>query len=88
MERRISIQNMKSSYKKELIKTFIKNVGIDVILQSIIETMDDTIDASDYDIDSLRNPNDLWKFKVIEGLEHAYEAYLQKTDEETIEEQS
>lgn len=79
---------MKNNYKKELIKTFIKNIGIDVILQSIIETMDDSIDATDYDIDSLRNPNDLWKFKVVEGLEHAYEAYLQKTNDEIVGEQS
>lgn len=69
---------MKNNHKKELIKTFIKNVGIDIILQSIIETMDDSIDATDYDVESLLNPDDLWKFKVIEGLEHAYEAYLQK----------
>ena len=79
---------MKNNHKKELIKTFIKNVGIDMILQSIIETMDDSIDAADDDIDSLRNPDDLWKFKVIEGLEHAYEAYIQKTENETIGENS
>lgn len=74
--------------KKELVKKFIRNVGIDVVLQSMIELMDDSIDATDYDMDSIRNPNDLWKFRVIEGLEHAYEALLQKTNDEPIGEQS
>jgi hypothetical protein len=70
---------------KDLAKTLIKSAGIDVVIQSIIEMMDESIDATDYDIDSIRNPDDLWKFKVIEGLEHAYESYLDnnRTLEET-----
>lgn len=68
---------MSKQNKKDMVKYLIKNIGIDYILQSIIELMDSEIDATDYDVDSV-NPNDLWKFKVIEGLEHAYEAYLQK----------
>jgi hypothetical protein len=66
---------------KDIAKKLIANLGIDVVLQSIIEIMDADIDATDYDIDSIRNPNDLWKFKVIEGLEHAYEAYLSNNTE-------
>jgi len=76
---------MKTTEKKELIKRFIINAGIDSVLQSMIEIMDNSIDADDYDIDSVRNPNDIWKFKVIEGLEHAYEAYL-ANNTETIRE--
>lgn len=72
---------MKTTDKKELIKRFIINAGIDSILQSMIEIMDDNIDAEDYDVDSVRNPNDLWKFKILEGLEHAYEAYLEHNRE-------
>lgn len=74
--------------KKELVKKFIRNIGIDTVLQSMIELMDDSIDATDYDMDSIRNPNDLWKFKVIEGLEYAYEAFLQKTNDKPIGEKS
>lgn len=70
--------------KKELTKTLIKNIGIDTILQSIIEILDDSIDATDYDADSLRDPNDLWKFKTLEGLEHAYESYLSKDNPKII----
>lgn len=62
--------------KKDVAKKLIKNLGIDIVLQCIIELVDDSIDSTDYDIDSIRNPDDLWKFKLIEGLEHAYEAYL------------
>lgn len=74
--------------KKELIKKLIKNTGIDTVLQSMIEILDESIDATDYDIDSVRNPNDLWKFKMIEGLENAYEAYLLKIKNETVGEKS
>lgn len=63
---------------KNLAKQIIQNIGIDIILQSMIEIMDDNIDATGYDIDSLSNPDDIWKFKILEGLEHAYEAYLAK----------
>lgn len=66
--------------KKDIAKKLINNLGIDIILQCIIELMDDSIDSTDYDIDSIRNPDDLWKFKLIEGLEHAYEAYLSGTN--------
>lgn len=69
---------------KNLAKQIIQNIGIDIVLQSMIELMDDNIDATDYDIDSLRNPNDLWKFKILEGLEHAYEAYLSKEESTSI----
>jgi hypothetical protein len=70
---------------KKQVKNYINAVGLDIILQSIIEMIDDDIDASDYDVDSVKNPNDIWKFKVIEGLEHAYEAFLNQTDsEETV----
>lgn len=69
---------------KDIAKKLIANLGIDVVLQSIIEIIDADIDATDYDIDSIRNPNDLWKFKVIEGLEHAYEAYLSRDNSTTI----
>lgn len=62
--------------KKEIAKNLIKKIGIDIILQCLIEMMDDSIDATEYDIDSVRNSEDLWKFKILEGLEHAYEAYL------------
>lgn len=62
--------------KKELAKNLIKKIGIDTMLQCLIEMMDDSIDATDYDIDSIRNSQDIWKFKILEGLEHAYEAYL------------
>lgn len=79
---------MKTTDKKELLKRFIINAGIDSILQSMIEILDDSIDAEDYDIDSLRNPNDLWKFKILEGLEHAYEAYLSKDNPTIIGESS
>jgi len=71
--------------KKDLAKELIKNLGIDVVIQSLIEMMDQQIDAPDYDIDSISNPNDIWKFKVIEGLEHAYESFIdQQKVEETI----
>lgn len=79
---------MSKQNKKDMVKYLIKNIGIDFVLQSIIELMDDSIDATDYDVDSVRNPNDIWKFKVIEGLEHAYEAYIQQTKDEPIGEQS
>lgn len=69
---------------KNLAKQIIQNIGIDIVLQSMIEMMDDSIDATDYDADSLRNPNDLWKFKILEGLEHAYESYLAKEEPTTI----
>lgn len=69
---------------KNLAKQIIQNIGIDIVLQSMIEMMDDSIDATDYDADSLRNPNDLWKFKILEGLEHAYESYLAKEEPKTI----
>lgn len=74
---------MKSS-NKELVKKFIHNAGIDTVLQSMIEIMDENIDATDYDIESIRNPNDIWKFKMIEGLEHAYESYLEQFNNELI----
>ena len=74
--------------KKDLVKKFINNAGINIVIQSMIEIIDDSIDATDYDIESLRNPNDLWKFKMIEGLEHAYEAYLDKSNDEPIGEKS
>lgn len=67
--------------KKELAKSLIKKIGIDTMLQCLIEIMDDSIDATDYDIDSVRNSRDLWKFKILEGLEHAYEAYLANNTE-------
>lgn len=70
---------------KDLVKQFINKAGVDIILQSIIEMMDDNIDATDYDIDSVCSSDDIWKFKVIEGLEHAYEAYLGKTDNHLLE---
>lgn len=73
---------------KDLIKSLIKKFGIEVVLQSIIEMMDESIDATDYDMDSIRNPNDLWKFKVIEGLEHAYEAILKQNGKITIGDKS
>lgn len=66
---------------KESIKQLIQSIGIETVLQSLIEMMDANIDATDYDVESLRNPNDLWKFKVIEGLEHAYESYLNKDNQ-------
>lgn len=70
---------------KKQIKNYINSVGIDVILQSIIEMMDDDIESTDYDIDSLKKSSDIWKFKIIEGLEHAYDAFLNQTDsEETV----
>lgn len=67
--------------KKELAKSLIKKIGIDTMLQCLIEMMDDSIDATDYDVDSIRNSQDLWKFKILEGLEHAYEAYLANNTE-------
>lgn len=66
--------------KKELTKKFIQSVGIDTVLQSMIEIMDDSIDAADYDADSIRDPKDVWKFNILEKLEQAYECYLQKLD--------
>jgi hypothetical protein len=69
--------------KKDLAKELIKNLGIDIVIQCLIEVMDNQIDAPDYDIDSVRNPNDIWKFKVIEGLEHAYESFI---DQQKLEE--
>jgi hypothetical protein len=62
--------------KKELAKNLIKKIGIDIILQCLIELIDDSIDSTDYDIDSIRNSQDVWKFKILEGLEQSYEAYL------------
>lgn len=67
--------------KKELAKSLIQKIGIDTMLQCLIEMMDDSIDATDYDVDSIRNSQDLWKFKILEGLEHAYEAYLANNTE-------
>ena len=69
---------------KKQVKQYINTVGLDIILQSIIEMIDDDIESSDYDIDSLKNPCDIWKFKLIEGLEHAYEAFINKTDSEEV----
>lgn len=71
--------------KKDLAKEIIKNLGIDFVIQCLIEIMDQQIDAPDYDIDSIKNPNDIWKFKVIEGLEHAHESFIyQQKLEESI----
>lgn len=69
---------------KNLVKQFIQNIGIDIILQSMIEIIDEDIDATDYDVESLLNPNDIWKIKTIEGLEYAYESYLEQYNNETI----
>jgi hypothetical protein len=75
------------SNKKELAKKFILNVGMDTILQSMIEIMDDSIEATDYDIDSVRNPKDLWKFQILENLEKAYDFYLKKVSNQIIGDQ-
>lgn len=82
----ISIQKMKTNNQKDTIKKFITTFGIHKVLQSMIEIMDDDIEATDYDIDSVKNPDDLWKFKMLEGLEHAYESYLNNNTslEETL----
>lgn len=69
-------------------KNLTRKVGADVIMQSLIELIDDSIDATDYDIDSVRNPNDVWKFKVIEHLEQAYEVFLKNNDQTIIGDQS
>lgn len=69
-------------------KNLTRKVGADVIMQSLIELIDDSIDATDYDIDSIRNPNDVWKFKVIEHLEQAYEVFLKNNDQTIIGDQS
>lgn len=73
---------------KDLMKNLTRKVGADVIMQSLIELIDDSIDATDYDIDSIRNPNDVWKFKVIEHLEQAYEVFLKNNDQTIIGDQS
>ncbi len=73
---------------KDLMKNLTRKVGADVIMQSLIELIDDSIDATDYDIDSVRNPNDVWKFKVIEHLEQAYEVFLKNNDQTIIGDQS
>lgn len=73
---------------KDLMKNLTRKVGADVIMQSLIELIDDSIDATDYDIDSVRNPNDVWKFTVIEHLEQAYEVFLKNNDQTIIGDQS
>jgi len=69
-------------------KNLTKKIGADVIMQSLIELIDDSIDATDYDIDSVRNPNDIWKFKVIEHLEQAYEVFIKHNNQTIIGDQS
>jgi hypothetical protein len=73
---------------KDLMKNLTKKIGADVIMQSLIELIDDSIDATDYDIDSVRNPNDIWKFKVIEHLEQAYEVFIKHNNQTIIGDQS
>lgn len=59
---------------QDIAKKLITNLGIDTILHTMIEMLDDSIDIVDTDINSIRDSDDLWKFKVIEGLEYAYES--------------
>ena len=52
----------------EQLKKFIKNIGFDRTLQCLIETLDDSIHND--------NVNSIWKIKVMEYLEQAYDMYM------------
>jgi hypothetical protein len=57
---------------KERVKQFILANGIDVVLQSIIEIVDDSVDLSDV--------VHLWKFRFLDSLEDAYDSYMTRVE--------
>jgi hypothetical protein len=59
---------------KERVKQFILANGIDVVLQSIIEIVDDSVDLSDVVA--------LWKFKFLDSLEDAYDSYMTRIEDD------
>jgi hypothetical protein len=52
----------------EQLKKFIKNIGFDRTLQCLIEALDDSIHND--------NVTPIWKLKVVEHLEQAYDVYM------------
>jgi hypothetical protein len=70
---------MKINYSnREDIKKFITLIGIEKTLQCLIEIIDSSIEAIDYTVDSIKSDKDLWKFRVLENLEFAYDTYMTK----------
>ena len=69
---------MKINSNREDIKKFITLIGIEKTLQCLIEIIDSSIEAIDYTADSIKNDKDLWKFRVVESLEAAYDTYITK----------
>lgn len=49
-------------------KKYIEKIGFDRTLQCLIEIVDDSI--------SKENKTALWKIKLVESLEQAYDAYM------------
>ena len=69
---------MKINSNREDIKKFITLIGIEKTLQCLIEIIDSSIEAIDYTVDSIKSDKDLWKFRVLENLEFAYDTYMTK----------
>lgn len=51
-------------------KKYIKKIGFDRTLQCLIEIVDDSIQN--------QHIVPIWKLKLVEGLEQAYDAYMDK----------
>ena len=63
---------------KSKIKTLVEEVGIEHILKYLIEDIDSLDIDSDYD---------LWKFRVADSLEDAYDQYVNRFRESDAENQ-
>lgn len=59
---------------KDQIKKVLETIGIEKTLQCLIESIDESADWSDAPI---------WKLKLIENLEDAYNSYMDQFNKET-----
>lgn len=57
--------------EKDKIKILLKKIGIKKTLQSLIEIVDESFDSDTVPI---------WKYKVIDDLENAYEQFMINTN--------
>lgn len=57
--------------EKDKIKILLKKIGIKKTLQSLIEIVDESFDS---------NTVPIWKYKVIDDLENAYEQFMINTN--------
>ena len=69
-------QEVRYLTNKPKIKTLVEEVGLEHILKYLVEYVDS------FDIDT---DDDIWKFRVVDSLEDAYDKYLNREkDCETI----